>query len=364
MFYSDRLLHKDGTRPKGAKKMSGWESALTLLPVPLQKRLLLLPPKLSCNVQEIRLRRGQPVCLTIGGCNEYLSATCSEITPSAYNGVLCEKEWIDYVFDIACEYSVYAHQEELRQGYITARNGCRIGVAGAAVFNEGNVISYRAITSLCIRVAREHLGCARILKQHIFKNGCVESTLLCGAPSCGKTSMLRDLALQMSEENLSVTVIDERGEISKNGVLTGCDVLQNTPKAIGIEQAVRCLSPQLLIVDELGGEEETKAVLNGVYRGVPTVASVHGKSRTQLLGRSALRSALENGAFRHLAFMSGCHRPGEIERVVLTEEWLHEMDRSGTDCGNRNGDWDFAVASLTKTGAGIAGSFATDPSSG
>ena len=309
--------------------MNGLEAALAVLPLSLRERLNSLPPKLRFAVQEIRLRAGQPVCLTAAGENGYLSSTSSMVTKRTENTVMCPPEWIDHIFDTACECSVYAHQEELRCGYITTRSGCRIGVAGTAVLEAGRIVSYRSITSLCIRVAREHTGCAATIAERICENGRIHSALLCGEPSSGKTSLLKDLANQLADRHLPVAIVDERGELSRGGATAGCDVLLNVPKAAGIEQAVRSLSPRVLIFDELGNGNEIRAVMEGLYRGVPAITSVHCYLSEQLLHRAALRDALKNGAFEYLFFLQGHQRPGQIKRWIRTEEWLREMDGLG-----------------------------------
>ncbi len=296
--------------------MQGFLSALEWLPTPLREVLLDLPDKQKKTAQEIRLRAGQPVCITAGG--------------AAYSvGMICREAWVQQCFDVICEYSVYAHQEELRRGFITAPNGCRVGVAGTAVLQEGRVVSFCPVTALCIRIARCHKGCSRAIAEHIIHENRVEGLLLCGEPSCGKTSLLRDLSREFSRRGICAAVIDERGELSQQGGGVGCDVLRYVPKAIGVEQAVRCLSPQVVLLDELGDGAEITAVMEGVYRGVPTVASVHCRREEELLHRPALRQALENGGFTRLCFLKGREHPGEIARCIKTEDWLYEMAGNG-----------------------------------
>lgn len=140
---------------------------------------------------------------------------------------------------------------------------------------DGAVVSVRTLTSLCIRVARSHNGCADELKRLLDRDG-LRGMLICGEPSSGKSSLLRDLARQLADDGRRVAVVDERGELSGHLPLPRCDVLKGYPKPEGIQQAVRCLAPDVVIFDELGTGEETDAVCAGLNAGVTAIASAHG----------------------------------------------------------------------------------------
>ena len=327
--------------------MDGFQKAIAVLPPALQETLNGIPDYEKRRVQEIRLRAGQPVMLTAAGQTLVTEAVCRE-------------EWVWQLFDTLCECSVYAHQEELRRGFVTARNGCRIGVAGTAVVENGNIVSYRQITSLCVRVARRHEGCATSLAERVTVDGRVHGLLICGEPSCGKTSLLKDLIREFSCRGISAAVVDERGELSQGESLWGCDVLLYAPKPAGVEQAVRCLAPQVIVLDELGDAAEIDAVMDGVYRGVSTVATVHCRTPDQLLQRPALKRALENGGFEYLCFLKGRETPGRIETVMRTEEWLREVVGSGFYGALRDGDRSGKIPAIAATGHRVATVFKGD----
>lgn len=302
-----------------------------------EKIVRILPPALSVAlhsfpmreiVQELRFYCNQPIVVSARGKQYFLSLN-GGITDHPDRGILCKSEWITQIFDRACDYSVYAHQHELCKGYVTTKEGIRIGIAGTAVRENGRVISFRDITSLCIRISREHLGCSIPIVKQIINNG-IHSALICGEPSCGKTSLLKDLIVQLSKNGVAVSVVDERGELSTNHICTRCDLLRDCPKAIGVELAVRSLAPQIIVLDELG-EEDIQSVTDGCYRAVPTVATVHCRRLNDLLGRPRLFKALQSGVFLHLFLLKGRDHPGEIAQHVLTEEWLNEMDRRTVD---------------------------------
>lgn len=309
--------------------MDGWTTLLALLPEELHRVLRRLPPSVSTQVQELRLRAGQAVALGIRGEERYVTAG-GVVTVQADAALVCDEHWLRLVIDRVCEHSVYAHQEELKCGFLPAPDGCRIGIAGTAVLEHGEIVSYRHITSLCMRVAREHRGCAASLAARLCADG-VAGALICGEPSSGKTSLLRDLLREFSARRLSVAVVDERGELTGSGVPFGCDGLRGSPKALGIEQAIRCLSPRVVVFDELGGVREVEAVRQALYSGVPVVASVHCRNPEELFRREGLAETLYSGAFPYLVQLRGPTAPGEIAVVRRVEEWLRETVGTVTD---------------------------------
>lgn len=315
--------------------MDGYAAAVALLPRVLQIPLLAVDRAVAYRVQEIRLRAGQAVSLGLGG-EEWFVTDNGNIVIQREKGMICSEGLLRQTADRVLEYSVYAHQEEVRRGFVTA-GGCRVGIAGNAVTENGRVTGYCGISALCIRVARSHEGCAKTLMPFLCDND-VHSALICSEPAGGKTSILRDIALQLARRRFSVTVIDERGELSGTGELGGCDVLCYTPKAVGIEQAIRCLAPRAVLLDELGDMDELLAVRDGFLRGVPTIATIHAQEWDELYKRKGLRDVLACGAFEYLILLCGRHAPGSIAQVLRTEDWLYERNRSdrgvtdGTRC--------------------------------
>ncbi|MBQ6830990.1 MAG: hypothetical protein IJO59_07715 [Clostridia bacterium] len=306
--------------------MNGLAKAVASLPRELQERFLKVPLSQANEIQEIRLRCRQPITVTGRGKTWFLSRH-NTLTDDSVEVVFCEDDWVRQTIDNACSHSLYAHQEELRKGFVTTREGCRIGVCGTAVLQQDEVISFRDITSLCLRVLREHCGCAEELLPLLYKDERAHSALICGEPACGKSSLLVDVMRGFSKRGLYPAVIDERGELKESAISLGCDVLCGIPKTQGVEQAVRCLAPPLILLDELGGEAEIAAVTKSLYRGVLSIATIHCRDAQQLLHIPALKTALENDVFEYLIVLSGRERPGCVHLCVKTKEWLHEGGR-------------------------------------
>lgn len=292
--------------------MDEWEKAIAVLTREIREELNDVSPMVRNTAAEIRFRVNAPVLLT--GTN----LSCS------HGNRRYTAEDIYRLFSHLCGYSVYAHQEEIRHGFIAAENGCRAGIAGHAVTENGQVVSMRDITSICLRVARKHDGCAAPLLPYLYRNGELQSVLICGGPASGKTTLLRDIVRTLSYDRrrpAQLAVVDERGELTANFQESRpFDVLGGFPKAQGIEQALRTLSPEGIVFDELGGEEDVGALMRCVHGGVATLGSVHAQDVETIRNRATLRPLLEIGCWDAFVVMRGRQVPGEIAKIVLREE--------------------------------------------
>lgn len=321
--------------------MTGFVQAIAYLPPHIQQAMQQLPSALQEDIHEIRLREEAPVVLSTSHGDYLLTREGQTTTIPVPHLLICTHAQIEGCFLQLCEYSVHSHQREILQGYISTRQGFRVGIAGCAVMEQGEMVSMRKITSLCIRVFRPHDGCADTLLAGIFDRGRLQSTLICGEPSSGKSSLLRDAARQLSggyqDRRFRVSVIDERGELSADKGLRGCDVLLHFPKGAGIQQAVRCLAPDAVVFDELGDMQEAQAVVAGLNAGVAALSTAHGASVADVLRRPPVAYALQNGGFEQIAFLSGRKEPGKIESILKVEDVLRERMRIVADSADGSG---------------------------
>lgn len=283
----------------------GFDQIAMQLPA-YRDRLLALPASLKCQTTDIRLRIGQPVTLfgregpvylkEAAGASRELDANLTIVTPAV----------LQEIFLHICGHSVFSHENEIRRGYVQMAGGGRVGLCGTAVMEKGRIKGMRDITSLVFRVPRDMPGCG----DRLFQAGVdpARGLLIAGEPGSGKTTLLRDIARSLSMGRFSpsrrVVVVDSRGELSSGFDLGPCaDVLRGFPKGYGFDLAIRSLSPEVLICDELA-PEDLGPVRQAVYAGAGLVATVHA-GRENAAGRPLCKKLLETGAFSYLAALSG-----------------------------------------------------------
>ena len=206
------------------------------------------------ELQEIRLRTGQPVRIV---CSNRERVLPSEAAPH-----IVTKEEMRETMDYISHYSLYAYENELKQGFLTIEGGHRVGVAGKVIMEEEKVKNIQYISSVNIRISHEVIGCADGLLPYITKNKQVCHTLIISPPCCGKTTLIRDLIRQISDGNqyvkgCSVGVVDERSElggcylgIAQNHLGSRTDILDCCPKAEGMIMLIRSMSPQVIAVEK------------------------------------------------------------------------------------------------------------------
>lgn len=287
-----------------------WGRLKPYIPVEWWKALQAIPMEQQEQIQEIRLRRDEPVRLSMPT-GEGILTPAGIAERAQGRGLFCSAAALEDCFLRFCEGAIYAHEEELKSGFLSVAGGLRVGVAGTAVLRGGEIGSVRRISSLCVRLPRAHRDCARRLLPLFYEDGRVYSGLLVGEPASGKTSLLRDLARQLATKSRRVTVVDERGELSGVDGLEGCDVLRGYPKVAGLWQAVRCFSPEAVLFDELGDEAELEAMRECARMGVAVISSLHGRSCDELSCRPLVRRWIEENSFDRWVFLAGRERPGE-----------------------------------------------------
>ena len=228
------------------------------------------------NLQEIRIRVNRPVML-------YYADRCV----SMKDKIFCGAEIEEMVYNF-CRNSVYAYSDSIKDGFITVTGGHRVGLAGRGVYKEGKLTNINMYSGINIRIAREHIGCAEKLLPFIYKEEKIKNTLIIAPPSGGKTTYLRDIA-RLFGSKYKVTIVDERSEIAAMnrgvpqfdiGVAT--DVLDGFLKTDGVTHALRSLSPDVIITDEIGTDDDYYAIKNILKSGVKIVTSIHGENFSEI----------------------------------------------------------------------------------
>lgn len=241
------------------------------------------------EITELRLRVGRPLAYaTIKGAQR-------AVLPSGLPYIV-RAEDIKLILSAASDFSYYAVNDDLVKGYL-ARRGVRIGVAGEGVSEDGKLLTMKNVSSLVIRIPHEIKGAADRLLPVVSLGGRPRSTLIISPPSGGKTTILRDLARRLSTR-FNTLIIDERYEIAaaENGVPTldvgDSEVVSGVAKSVAYENTVRAMSPEIIVTDEIFGQQEICAIRDIRRSGVEVFASVHGSGRDSILATESFAQLL------------------------------------------------------------------------
>ncbi|MBQ7668570.1 MAG: stage III sporulation protein AA [Clostridia bacterium] len=249
------------------------------------------------GVEEFRIRVNKPFIISYNDKEEVLSH-------------IVMSEELLRCFEMICNNSVYAYQEEIANGFITIPGGHRVGICGKALYKGNAIYSLRDISSINIRVARQIIGVADSVISNINNNGDFLSTLIVSPPGLGKTTLLRDIIRQISNSGKNVGVVDERFEIAstykgvaQNDLGIHTDVIDGIHKSEGILMLVRAMKPDFIATDEIGENSDIEAILTAVNAGVKIVATAHGKDETDLKRRTRLYELLDKGVFEKIIYI-------------------------------------------------------------
>lgn len=328
---------------EGTEKFNG---AIRFVAKRLKKQLETVSDEVKQNTYEIRLRSERPLSLS-GAYGTYFLSENGEISETADNALIVTADEIRDTFNRICSYSIYTFQRCINSGYIPMENGNRAGVCGTAVCENGVVTSVRDITSVNIRIARQVKGCGDEILNYL--DGSDESIIIAGPPSSGKTTIIRDIVRQISSGRngryVKTAVIDERREISgiMNGIITNdigltSDVLDSYPKSEAIDIAVRTLSPETIVCDEIATQSELFAIKTGINCGVRFIVTVHAGSEEELFSRKQIEELLSTYSFKKLFLLQNGKNIGKVKKVYDTGEILHEISLRRIGCGGHFAD--------------------------
>ena len=304
---------------------------------PLFEKALLVGKCLN----EIRLRADKPI-LIIEGEREWFLTGHGELTEvSAYARFLTAEE-LEKILQHLCHYSLYAFEEEIKQGYITIAGGHRVGMVGQVVSEDkGKVRTIKYIRGINIRIAHEVKGAAEKLLPFLYENQRPRSILIVSPPGGGKTTLLRDVVRSFSDgtiygKGVNVGVVDERSEIAgcymgqpQNDVGIRTDVLDACPKVVGMMMLLRSMSPKVIAIDELGDEEELQMVHQIASCGSKVVATMHGEGLGDLKKRKWMDVIVRERLFEVLLILKKEGSRCMIEQIYEITDGGETVCRKG-----------------------------------
>ena len=268
------------------------------------------------QLEELRIKVNKPLFILIGSKEEIWE-------------YIATAEDIKYIMQRISNYSIYAFEDEIRQGYITIKGGHRVGLCGVCVIENNSIKTIKDISSINIRVCKELIGCADKVMPYIINNNSIYNTIIISPPKCGKTTLLRDISRNISQgdkhkkfHGKNVSIIDERSEIAGSfkgipqmdvGLRT--DVLDNCPKSQGIMMAIRSMSPDVIVCDEIGTQGDMESILMALNSGISLITTIHGFGIEDLYKRLIFKDIVDNYVFSRAIVLSNKKGIGTIECI-------------------------------------------------
>lgn len=283
------------------------------------------------HLQEIRVRNGQYIILYYDGVERIINEDINSIIRDEHI-----REMLEYI----SQYSLYAYEQELKQGYITIEGGHRVGITGKTVIDNGKVKSLKYINGFNIRISHEIIGCANSIIPYIHNeiDKGIYHTLIISPPKCGKTTILRDLIRMISNGSVkiqgkNVGVVDERSELGacyhgkpQNDLGKRTDILDGCPKVEGMMMLVRSMSPEVIVVDEIGMEKDAMAIEYAIHSGCKIIASIHGRDLEEMKHKPMIGNMIKKKLFQRYIVLGNKPRVGNIKGVYNEDGYVLYKD--------------------------------------
>ncbi|GMB10548.1 MAG: stage III sporulation protein AA [Candidatus Improbicoccus devescovinae] len=310
-------------------------SAIINLGSKIRIPLLKIPKEISSKIYEICLRTNKNIVLETPEKSYFLNSDGSLSDVPNDNMILNSFDIQENLRNL-CNFSVYMFQSQIKLGFLTLRGGHRVGICGTAIIVNKEIINISEVSSINLRISREVLGSSDKILEKLGEN--LGGTLIAGPPASGKTTILRDIARKLSTQNTNkitkIVIIDQRREIaacyqgSPQHDIGFSDVLSGFSKNVGIMQAIRTLSPNYIICDEIGTKSDVDAICECLNSGVGIIASAHAFTAEELTHSQRLNLIFKSGAFNNVVLLDSRNAPGNVKNIYGVENFYDKTSRS------------------------------------
>lgn len=270
-------------------------------------------------VFEIRVRLNKPITINYKGNYQVLVDKDNfKKTP-----IFASHDLIEYILQVSTKQSLYAFNDQIKHCYITTESGIRIGVCGSVVVNNGQVSTIKKITSLNIRISHQVPNCSDNILGFVCTGKTVKNTLIISPPGAGKTTLVRDIVCKLSnEKNINnILVVDERFELAgspgNKQIEVGqfVDVISGSDKSFAFNEALKTMSPSVIVTDEIAEEKDIVSVANAIKSGVKVIATAHAENINDLKFKKYLNCLVDDKYFDRIIVLSKRNGVGTIEGV-------------------------------------------------